>query len=549
MADLSYISCPNTAYIRYMSIPDVLQERTNEAPEKEICVQRFVGGGRRSLTYAELLNRSTYIAKYLTARGIVPGDCVAIIGLNSIEWIIGEFAIFLTGAVALQVNKTDESFVETMKLLKSTQSKAVLLDPESDEKYISDLEAYFTIEESPKEKPIVMLLHKSALSSLPSMAEVKLTAEEEVIALPRIQPESSAFIFTTSGSTGVPKMVEMTHLSVVNASYIPFAGTGGDMPYGTCYNDRPFSWSGGTPIYSILNGNKRVFVDTAIGMKKENIMLIWDIIMAEKCTNAVFLPYALVDIIANLDAILKHGYIMYSIITGSQNIGSHLTEMCGKCTKKFFMNYGCTEVGDMCVIELTPKMEEGNVGSLFPGYEVKVIGVNCETLHREQLGEILVRSPWMLKSYRNAPELSTASFVDGGWFRTGDIGIITTDGKLFVKGKSNDVIKRGGLKVLTSVVEAAMYKLPCVREVVVISVPDKRLFEEVCACYILKDYVNASEDELDQKCRAILGDNVLGSTPTYFLRFDAFPRLSNGKTNRTRVKTQALGRLELDLIQ
>ncbi|XP_021370059.1 uncharacterized protein LOC110461097 [Mizuhopecten yessoensis] len=545
MADLSYISCPNTAYIRYMSIPDMLQERTNEAPEKEIFVQRFEGGGRRSLTYAELLKRSTHIAKYLTARGIVPGDCVAIIGPNSIEWIIGEFAILLTGAVAVQIYKTSESFAETTKLLKSTQSKAVLLDPEFEINYISDMEAYFTSEESPQGKPIVLLLQQSALSSLTSMPDAILTTEEEVVALPKIQPESTAIIFTTSGSTGVPKMVEITHLSMVNASYISFLGIGGgDRPYGTSYNDRPFTWMAGSPIFSILNGNKRVFVDTAIGMKKENIMVIWDIIMSEKCTNAMVLPYALLDIIDNLDVILKHGYGLYAIGTGGQHIGSHLTDICGTCTEKFFMGYGSTEVGVVSYIELTTEMEEGHVGSLFPGYEVKVIGGNGATLNRGQLGDILVKSPWILKCYGSSPELNAASFAEGGWFRTGDIGNITVDGKLFVKGKSNDVIKRGGLKVLTCVVEVAMSKLPGVREVVVISVPDDRLLEEVCACYILDEDVNTSEYELDQKCRAILGDNVLGSTPSYFLRFDKFPRLRNGKTDIKLVKRQAMERLE-----
>ncbi|XP_021351917.1 uncharacterized protein LOC110449389 [Mizuhopecten yessoensis] len=115
---------------------------------------------------------------------------------------------------------------------------------------------------------------------------------------------------------------------------------GRDRPYDTCYNDRPFTWMACSSIFSILNGNKRVFVDTAISMKKENIMVIWDMIMSEKCTNAFLFPNRLLEIIDNLDVILKHGYVLYAI--------------------------GC---------------------------EVKVIGGNGETLNRGQLGEICVKSP------------------------------------------------------------------------------------------------------------------------------------------------------------
>ncbi|XP_060075118.1 long-chain-fatty-acid--CoA ligase FadD15-like [Ylistrum balloti] len=544
MADLSYLSCPNPAQLRYQSIIDVLKMKTNEAPENEICVERSVDGGRRSLSNAELLNRSTDIAKYLISKGIKPGDSVAIIGPNSIEWIIGEFAVLMAGAVSVQIHKTSELFAETLKLLKSTNRNAVLIDPESDEEYISDMETYCSSEQSMKDKMVVLLLRKSSTSSLASLDDITLTGDEE-ISLPRIQPESIALVFTTSGSTGFPKMVEYTHFSFVNASYLSFIGTAGNRTYGICYNDRPFSWFGGSPLFSILNGNTRVFMNTSVGMETENILTIWDIIMAEQCTNAMLLPYAIFDILANLDTITKTGYKLYAIATGGQRIDRHVTEVCGKCTEKLFMGYGSTEAAAVSYIELKTEMEEGHIGSLFPGNEVKIVSDKKETIDRGLLGEILVRSASMLKSYRNARDLNIGSFVDHGWFRTGDIGTITTEGKLILKGKSKDVIKRGGLKVLASVVEAVMSRFPEIREVVVIPVPDTRLLEEVCACYVLMDNVNTTEIDLDKKCRVILGDNVLGNTPSYFLRFDSFPSLGNGKIDKVLLGRRAVKRLNL----
>ncbi|XP_021351212.1 uncharacterized protein LOC110448979 isoform X4 [Mizuhopecten yessoensis] len=285
------------------------------------------------------------------------------------------------------------------------------------------------------------------------------------------------------------------------------------------------------------------FIDTITGTKKENITDIWDIIIAEKFTNAMLLPSTLHDLLENQDAITKHCYKLHSITTGRQLVGSHLTQIIGKSTYKLCMLYGTTEVREMCFIELTTEMEVGYVGPFLPGYEVKIIGEKGETLNRGQVGEILVRSPRMLKSYRNAPELNETSFADGGWYRTGTIGNITTDGKLFVKGKSTDIIKRGSVKVLTSVVETTTNKLPGVRDVVVLSVPDIRLSDDVCACYLLERHAKTTESEMDRKCRETLGDNVLGSTPSYFLQFHSFPKLSNGKTDKALLKKKAMERL------
>ncbi|XP_033728134.1 medium-chain acyl-CoA ligase ACSF2, mitochondrial-like [Pecten maximus] len=521
---------------------EVLQEKADEAPEKEIFIQRFVDGGRRSLTYKELLNRSSLVAKHLISEGIVVGDNIAIIGPNSIEWIIGQFAIFSSGAIAVQINKTAESFVETMELLKTLKIKAVLLDPESNREYVQAMEEYFITGKPQRDQPRVLLLQKSALSSLTSLSDITLTVDEASVLLPRIQPESSAMIYTTSGSTGFPKMVEMTHMAVVNASYIAFLGTGGNLSDGTCYNDCLFPWIGGSPIFNALNGNTRVFVDPPISLMERHIVTVWNIIMTEQCSNAIFFPHTVLDLIENQDEIQKLGYQLYGIATGGQLINKSLTKICGKLTEKLFVDYGSTEVGIVSFTELSPEMEIGYVGPLLPGYEVKITGENGGVLDRGSLGEINIRSRWMLKTYRNSSKLNEACFTDGGWFRTGDIGVISMEDKLFVKGKSADVIKRGGVKVVASVVEEAMMKLPEIREAVVLSVPDARLFEEVCACYVME--VFAHEIELDQICKGSLGDNVLGSSPSLFLRFVNFPRLKNGKTDKVFLKRLVMERLK-----
>ncbi|XP_069128978.1 putative acyl--CoA ligase YdaB [Argopecten irradians] len=542
---LSYLSSPNPVPLLYKAIPDIVQENTQRNPDKEICVERGLGKGRRSLTYAELLNKSTYIAKYLITKGVKPGDTVAIIGPNSLEWIIGEFAIFATGAVAAQTYKTSESFAETLKNLEFIRCNVILIDVGRDEQYMLDMVEYVNSMEATKNDLNILLLKQSTpLSPFSSLADVTLTPEQEELSLPKVQPESTAIIFLTSGSTGVPKMIENTHLSIINYQDVGEGSTTVNQEE-TFYNDRPFCWSGGIPVISILRGTKRVFTVTEIALMKDNIMTVWSIIKEERCTTALLLPYTLIDILENLERIVEQGYKMSAITTGGQSVGRHITEIIGKCTEKLFLGYGLSETWWVSFTALSLDTDEGYIGELFPGYEVKITGPGDETLIRGELGDILVRARSMMKSYWNSPELNAASFTDGGWFRTGDIGFISSEGKLFLRGKSRDVIKRGGMKVLISVVEAAISNFPEIKDVAVVPVPDKRLLEEVCACYILNNDLHTTEAELDRKCRKILGNNVLGNSPTFFLRFDTFPRLRTGKTDKNILKGLALEKLNV----
>ncbi|XP_033748739.1 probable sulfoacetate--CoA ligase [Pecten maximus] len=544
MSNFSYISTPNPNQQQYKSIVDVLKERTKSTPDKEICIHRLPEGGRKTLTYDELTRKSTKLAKYLVSKGISVGDSVAIMGSNTLEWIVGEFAIFMAGAVAVQCQGTCAEFKETLSLLKASKCRAVLLDPQPDPVYQSEMVQFFQGKEMQiqgRENPMVVLLGKPAGVDLPYIGDILSSEEDPTVTMPRIEPESSALIFTTSGSSGVPKMVEFTHMAITNSPMSIFFSTENDI----VFSDRPFSWLGGTPIYSIVGGFPRIFTDPKIVLKEEKIQNVWEILKMERCTIATLFPYALKDLLDNEKEVLMTEYKPISIATGGQIPGSHLNAISGKFCENIYSVYGMTETGIATKVFLTADTEVGHVGEMLPGYEAKIIGDDGKTLNCGNIGEIVLRSPWMLKGYRDSAELTKDSFTEGGWFRTGDIGVLTEDGKLFVKGKAADVIKRGTKKILISAVEMAISNFPGIKEVVVVAVPDVRLLEDVCACVILEDDANITDQELQKMCRDKLGDNVLGDSPTFFLMFQTFPRLNNGKMNRISVKQRAMEMLSL----
>ncbi|XP_033746980.1 probable sulfoacetate--CoA ligase [Pecten maximus] len=238
-------------------------------------------------------------------------------------------------------------------------------------------------------------------------------------------------------------------------------------------------------------------------------------------------------------------YKPISIATGGQIPGSHLSAIPGKFCENLFSVYGTTEVGLAAKVFLTAETEVGYVGEWIPGYEAKIIGADDNTLGCGEIGEVVLRSPWMLKGYRDSPELTKDSFTEGGWFRTGDIGVLTEDGKLFVKEKAADVIKRGTRKILYSAVEMAISNFPGIKETVVVAVPDVRLLEDVCSCVILEEDANNSEQKLQTMCWDKLGDNIMGDSPTFYLMFKTFPRLHNGKIDRVNIKKESMGMLKL----
>ncbi|XP_033728191.1 3-[(3aS,4S,7aS)-7a-methyl-1,5-dioxo-octahydro-1H-inden-4-yl]propanoyl:CoA ligase-like [Pecten maximus] len=550
MTELSFINKPQSQPIKYKSIIDVFNENASEFPEKEICIQRFPDGSRRPITYSDLKRKAMRTASYLVGQGIKVGDKVGIAGPNSIEWIIGELAILMAGAVSVHLPMFEGNFRKTLEGIQISECKSVLLDPENDVKFVKDIEEYVSNnpsnERSGSDNLVFVLLRKIGKSFLPDLESMEISDEPHTERkLPRIFPETTAIIFMTSGSTGKPKMVECTHLALVNtgSAYMFTRGVGEKGE--SFFNDRPFSWMGGSIIYCLLQADTRVFRDGRITAKGGDIMDLWNIIMEEKCTSGLFLPFTIYDMLQNKDKIAKTGYRMKSVITGGQIIKRKETGILGEVCESLYMLYGSTEVGIVTYCQIDGRMETGRLGSVFPGVQIKVVGEDLNTVVRGEMGTLYIKSPWMLKGYFNATEDQNKSIVDG-WMNTGDVGILRTDGQLIIKGKMNNIIKRGTLKVLSGEVEECIATIAGVKDAVVIAVPDPRLYEEVCACVVLDKHASVTIQDVRTRCAENLGDNVVGQAPTFYLEFDTLPQLGTGKPDKVKIKQDAMSRLGIN---
>ncbi|OWF56375.1 Long-chain-fatty-acid--CoA ligase [Mizuhopecten yessoensis] len=341
----------------------------------------------------------------------------------------------MTGAVSVHLSKPHGSFKEAFKLMKYSECKSILLDPENDNSFIDDMKSYWqddkTIAENTSDflgGPGVVLLKSCVDCDLPDVETLGQDETKNDVQLPTsIFPETTAIIYMTSGSTGTPKQIEHSHFGLVNTGFV-------------------------------------------YASSEMNIMM----------ANAVD----------------------YDLVIG-----------------KF--------------------------GYLYEGVEVKVVDDKSKTLPREHFGEICMKSPWMLRGYRNASTKQVQALSDG-WMKTSDIGKIDIKGNLFIKGRKEDVITRFSLQIFPGGVEECIADLPEVRRVVVIAIPDTRANEEMCACVVFYQSSKVTIAEVKSHCRERLGDNITGHSPKYYLQFETIPTLATGKEDRVKIRRDALKLLYIE---
>jgi acyl-CoA synthetase (AMP-forming)/AMP-acid ligase II len=158
--------------------------------------------------------------------------------------------------------------------------------------------------------------------------------------------------------------------------------------------------------------------------------------------------------------------------------------------------------------------------------DVKILGLDDVPAEPGQAGEILLRGPKVVSGYWNNPEATAAAFTSDGWFRTGDIGHLDSDGYLFIDDRKKDMIVSGGENVATSEVERVLYENDAVLEAAVVGLPDARWGEVPRAFIVVRPGSDISAEALIAHCRARLAGF---KTPKEIVFLDALPRNPSGK--------------------
>ncbi|WP_200797297.1 AMP-binding protein [Microbulbifer donghaiensis] len=510
------------------------------------------------LSYAELDELSTRFANLLRSYGVQPGDGVTVFMPNCPQFHIAFFGILKCGAVHIPVSPLSKE-MELLHQLGDSQPKVALcldallpiMQPVCEKLGIEHLLATSYAELTPANPtatlPDLFLAPKVELAApiVDFLPAVKTAPAEPLDYSPGL--DDLAALNYTSGTTGLPKGVMHTQRNMLGsmAAYYPavFGEVGPEGTDQVMINFLPEFWIAGEntgllmPIYSGA---------TLVLMARWDAVAFMELVQHYK----VNLSIVLVD---SVDEILNHPdkakYDLSSLnITPCISFIKKLNHdyrqrwraLTG--TTLFEVAYGMTETHTCDTFtagfqddDFDLSIEPAFLGLPVPGNEIKICDFETgELLPLGSEGEILVRTPTMMKGYWNKPEVNETLFLDGGWYRTGDLGMLTEQGYFRYLGRRKEMLKVNGMSVFPTEVEAMLGQHPAVGACGVVGRPDEKKGQVPVAFLTLKPGFEETEESLHDWCK---GAMAVFKVPEIRIK-DQLPMTPTGKIRKVELEQE-----------
>ncbi len=509
-------------------------------------------------TYPQFREDVDNFARALIAMGVKKGDHVAIWATNVPQWFITFWATTKIGAVLVTVN-TAYKVHEAQYLFKQSDTHTlVMMDGFKDSNYVEIMNELcpelktsnagnLNCEKLPKLKNIVTI--ESRQSGCYSWEDMKELAEKvplsEVHRMTEcINCHDVCNMQYTSGTTGFPKGVMLTHYNVVNNG----KAIGDCMDLSTA--DRmmiqvPMFHCFGMVLAmtaAVTHGTMMSPI-TAYSPKKSLAC-----INKEKITCFHGVPTMFIGMLEHEDfSKTDFSYIRTGIMAGSPCPVKVMRDVVEKMNmSEICITYGQTEASPATTMSKTTDSLEvrvNTVGSSIFAVECKIVDpATNEELPDNVDGEFVARGYNIMKGYYNMPEATEAVIDKDGWLHTGDVARRTPDGNYKITGRISDVIIRGGENIYPKEIEEFLYTNPKIKDVQVIGVPDRRYGQEIMACIILKDGETADETEIKEFARKRIAKYKV---PKYVDFVDSFPMNAAGKILKYKMREEAIEKLGL----
>ena len=525
------------------TIGEIVKEATRKFPNNEAYVYPELGIRK---TYKEFDEETDELAKAFIGIGIQKGEHVAIWSDNKREWLLSQFGTGKMGAVLVTVNTSyqeneleyllQQSDATTLILCESYKGTSYLdivrsIIPEIDKAEKGNIRS----EKLPHLKRIIVMSENEnpgmyKWSELLGHAE---SVSQEVLeqAMKLLHNEDVINIQYTSGTTGFPKGVMLTHKNVVNngqlvGDYIHLSEHDRlciPVPFFHC-----FGCVMGT-IASVTHGSTMVIVEQFDAGK------VLQIVQDEKCTALHGVPTMF---IAELNHPNFKQFDLSSLRTGIMAGSICPIEVMKKVMEDMGVSeitiaYGQTESSPVITQTKTDDAIEkrvSSVGKAHPGVEVKIIDpITGEDAPAGVPGELCTRGYLVMKGYYKNEEATKAVIDSNGWLHTGDIAVMDDEGYIDITGRIKDMVIRGGENIYPKEVEEFLYQHPSVQDVQVVGVPDPKYGEVLMAWVILKKGEHLTSDELKEYCKGKISFHKIPS----FIEFtDAYPMTASGKIQK-----------------
>lgn len=557
MVEGSYTCGVSKIPLRGETIGAMLNQIAAKFPDTEAIVS--VHQGIR-YTYREFLEEVEVVARGLMALGVERGNRVAIWSLNYAEWVVVQFATAKIGAIMVNINPAYRTY-ELEYALKQSEVQTLIIQgqfktsdylgmfyeacPEAASsrpgRINSDTFPYLKnvifLGDEPKDG---MFLWKEIHEMAEDISPGELKEREEVLEF-----DDPINIQYTSGTTGYPKGVVLSHHSILNNGFVIGEGMRFSEKDRLCI-PVPFYHCFGMVLSNlacVTHGSTMVLPAPVF-----NAEAVLKAVQDERCTALHGVPTMF---IAELSLPDFDSYKLDSLRTGIMAGSPCPIEVMKEVNTRMHMSeivivYGQTETSPgvtMSTVEDPLERRVSTVGRVMPHTELKIVDPQTRRLvPRGEPGEICARGYMVMKCYYNNPSATHSTIDPNGWNHTGDLGVMDEEGYIRIVGRLKEMVIRGGENIYPREIEEFLHHHPKIADAYIIGVPDIKYGEELMAWVKVENGETLTEEDIRAFCK---GKIAHYKVPKYYKFVDSFPMTISGKIQKFKMRQQAVEELGL----
>lgn len=490
--------------VRHRSLAAMLAVTAAERGDKRAFVD-----DRGEIGWAALGRAVDACAGRLIASGVGPGDRVALLFPNGIPYVVATWATWRIGAIAVPINAR--------------------LQPNEMVPLVRDADVALLLAGAALRDEAAQVAELAAIPVAHEDADGRHLAELAPAELPPLpeDPEAIAAIMYTSGTTGRPKGVVLSHRNLLENSRtcIDVIGRTADDVELICVPQ--FNVTGlGSQTVPVVDGGM-----TGVLVAGFDVPRVLDAIVRHRVTSTVLAPTMWWRLLEHeAFATTDVGSFRLALFGGAPMPTALLERMRAALPDATFGNgYGMTETCSMVTYiggdEIVAHVD--SVGRPLPVSELRIVDPTrgADVADGEE-GELWFRGPQVARGYWRNDEATAALFADDGWLRSGDVGVRGPDGVVVLRDRMKDVIKRGGESIYSFEVENVLHQHPAVLEAAVVGVPDEVYGEQVGAAVVVKPGADVTPEAIVAFCREHL---ARFKAPRIVVLVEALPRNAGGK--------------------
>ncbi|MFJ7638351.1 class I adenylate-forming enzyme family protein [Peribacillus sp. NPDC097206] len=498
-----------------MKLSELLDKNVREFGEYP-----FIFSGGKQYTNVETMNYANQLANGLRNHGVDNGERVIVIMPNSPEVLFAYQGITRAGAVIVPVMYTlhpkEIAFIADNCGAKLIITSSLLLDNIGQAIELMD------------KRPSILVVDAPTTEQAQNFYDYLSPSPDYDAKLIEVMPEDTAVILYTSGTTGNPKGVKLTHRNLCSNAENSVKHS--NVERGTTLGILPLAH-----VFGLTISHTCYIVGSSIVVfprfePKEVLAAI----EAHKVRAFSVVPAMIHALVAFPTAGNYDTSSLESVSSGSAPLPiALLNTFEQKFGAKVYEGYGLSEAAPIVTAHTKDRpIKPGSVGIPIPGVTIKIVNEKNEDVPRGEIGELLVRGDNVTPGYfRNDEE--TDRTVKEGWLYTGDLGRLDDEGYLYIVDRKKDLIIRGGFNIYSRDLEEILSKHSGISEVAVVGVPDERMGEELVACVVKDPSSCVLEEELILYCQDNLAKH---KTPKRIIFLDSLPRNGVGKILKTHLR-------------